>query len=165
MHQPILQKCLVALAITSVSCFAKAITWQDVGNLASGNLPNATCSVRLATPTSNAGVYQYLYPASKQQAGIDLKLDFSNYTIAQLQNYFIHIPDNHWENFYSSNSNAQKQYPYHVAQFGLSIMKSGKYLVTSSTVNLKSGTQSISIGTPIPQIASHSYIKIQQLCF
>ncbi|TCB68557.1 hypothetical protein [Acinetobacter sp. ANC 4178] len=157
-------KSIVFLCSTAVVCLANAATWQNVGTLASGNLPKANCDVRLAAPTSNAGVYRYLSPVGKYQTSLELNLDFSNYTIPQLQSFFEYVPNNNWNNFYQSYQAAQQKYPYHVAKFSISILKSGNYLATSSMVNMISGSENISIGTPIPFISSHSYILTQELC-
>ncbi|NNP76395.1 hypothetical protein A7P54_08175 [Acinetobacter sp. Ac_3412] len=160
-------KILKGLIISStiiLSSYVSAATWQDTGTLASGGFPNPSCNVRLAAPTSNAGVFRYIYPVSKYQTPVELNFDFSNYTIPQLQDFFIDIPDNKWNSFYESYQAAQKKYPQHVAKLFVSVYKNNNYLVTSSIVNLTSGNQNISIGTPIPLLVSHPYIKIQQLC-
>lgn len=157
-------KSIIFLFFTAVVSLTNAATWQNAGTLASGNLPKANCDVRLAAPTPNAGVYRYLSPVGKYQTPLDLNLDFSNYTITQLQFFFEYVPNNNWNNFYQSYLAAQKKYPYHIAKFALTISKSGNYLVTSSTVNMVSSNENISIGTPIPFISSHSYILTQELC-
>ncbi len=157
-------KSIIFLCSTTLLSFANAATWQNVGSLASGNLPKANCEVRLAAPTPNAGVYRYLSPTGKYQTSLDLNLDFSNYTIIQLQSFFEYVPNNNWNNFYQNYLAAQQKYPYHTAKFSLTISKSGNYLVSSSMVNMVSSNENISIGTPIPFISSHSYILTQELC-
>lgn len=141
-----------------------ATEWVDVGTLASGKLPMPGCNVRLAAPSATPGIYNYLTPLTIYRSGPDLRLGFSNYTILQTRDFFINIPSNTWDDFYPRFLAAQSQYPNHTAVFDLNVYDDGKYLVTSSMVSLNLGKQNRSIGTPLPFIYSHQFVKIQQRC-
>ncbi len=151
-------------SIMILSTYTVAATWQDVGTLSGGIFPNTSCQVQLASPTANSGVFRNIVPVSIYKDPYDLKMDFSNYTVDQLRDFFIDVPNNNWESFYQSYQSAQKKYPYHTPKFNISIYKNNNYFSTSSMLVLVSGGQQISVGTPIQAIASHPYIKIQQFC-
>ncbi|MDN5650121.1 hypothetical protein ACG91D_02075 [Acinetobacter guillouiae] len=152
------------ILVTMLPMTSFAAEWVDVGTLSSGRLPDYGCNVRLAAASSTPGIYNYLTPVNIQRSGPDLRLDFSNYTISHTYDFFINIPNNTWNDFYQSFLSIQSHYPNHVAKFNLSVYDDGRYLVTGSMVSLKSGSQSISVGTPLPLIVSHQHVKIQQLC-
>ena len=59
----------------------------------------------------------------------------------------------------------KSSYPNHATKFNLAVFNNdGWYLVTSSMVSLNSGSQSISVGTPLPYIYSHQFVTVQQKC-
>lgn len=160
----ILKKFIVTSALM-LSCYTSAATWQDVGTLANGSFPNPACgNVRLAAPTPNAGVFNYIYPVSRYQNQFDFNLDFSNYTIDQLQVFFINVPYNNWDSFYARYQYVKQKYPNHVTGFKVSVYKNNNGLSTTSMATLSSGNVVELLGTPMNLIISHPYIKIQQLC-
>jgi hypothetical protein len=144
--------------VLTLSSYTNGATWQDVGTLASGSFPNTSCMIRITSSTGS------LSPTSVSKNMYDLYMDFSNYTVPQMRDFFLGVQDNNWDSFYQSYQAAQQRYPNHVPKFYISVYKGEKYLSTSSMLVLDSSTQKISIGTPIPYIISHPNVKIQQLC-
>lgn len=159
-------KSLIVSSTLMLCGYTSAATWQDVGTLANGSFPNPTCgNVRLAAPTPNAGVFNYIYPISRYQNQFDLNLEFSNYTIDNLQDFFINVPNNTWNSVYTRYQNVKQKYPNHVTGFKMAVYKNNNnVLVTTSMATLSSGNVVELLGNPINFISSHPYIKIQQLC-